>query len=269
MAEGLFRVTSVLPLRSTRFASTLGKSSAFNQTQHFVRDQYSCRVSFCWRTSHYLLIGYAPWTHTMAEPDFRRPGTHPSGSFRPANTTAPDTDDVVYIETVMAQAQSHLTGHDGAGVLRRNQACLACRRRKLVCCFFFPLLDIHASSSLGKPVVVPVLADALTLTAGVLVADYLQKCDAQRPHCSTCVRSYNHILKTSPRNNPVLTCDYDDSEDQELALAASEAGEEEDGAKKKKRKATGEGRKKKIADEETEAERLRKKIGKSFQGECG
>lgn len=38
----------------------------------------------------------------------------------------------------------------------------------------------------------------------------MQKCDAIRPHCSTCVRSHKHLMRTAPRTNPVLSCEYDD-----------------------------------------------------------
>ena len=52
-------------------------------------------------------------------------------------------------------------------ILRRNQACLQCRRRKL-------------------------------------------RCDAVRPNCGTCTRSYHHAVRTNSQVNPRLECEYDD-----------------------------------------------------------
>lgn len=54
-------------------------------------------------------------------------------------------------------------------ILRRNQACLQCRRRKL-------------------------------------------RCDAVRPNCGTCTRSYHHAVRTNSQVNPRLECEYDDVE---------------------------------------------------------
>jgi hypothetical protein len=90
------------------------------------------------------------------------PSNIPDPAFRPQNISRPMPDiDVIYVETAMSGASqedhaSHGTlgqglgqgqgagnangganasvnMNDVAGVLRRNQACLACRRRKLVC----------------------------------------------------------------------------------------------------------------------------------------
>jgi hypothetical protein len=70
--------------------------------------------------------------------------SHPPTSLRPQNiSNRPDPTDTIYIETASimappAQAQpgpgtgSGQPNPDLAGVLRRNQACLNCRRRKLV-----------------------------------------------------------------------------------------------------------------------------------------
>ncbi|WVF72289.1 hypothetical protein IAT40_007102 [Kwoniella sp. CBS 6097] len=109
---------------------------------------------------------------------------------------------------------------DVAGVLRRNQACLQCRKRKLA-----------------------------------------------RPHCATCVRSYRHLLRTAPKSNPVLCCDYDDGNSHTAELekgsgsTATGPEEEENGGGKKKRKASGEGKRKKKDEEfEEERDRLTKKI---------
>ncbi|WVQ98640.1 hypothetical protein IAU59_005770 [Kwoniella sp. CBS 9459] len=108
---------------------------------------------------------------------------------------------------------------DVAGVLRRNQACLQCRKRKLA-----------------------------------------------RPHCATCVRSYRHLLRTAPKSNPTLCCDYDDgnahsAEPEKGTSSAAAEPEEEDGGGKKKRKASGEGKRKKKDEEfEEERDRLTKKI---------
>lgn len=52
-------------------------------------------------------------------------------------------------------------------ILRRNQACLQCRRRKL-------------------------------------------RCDAVRPNCGTCTRSYHHAVRTNSVVNPRLECEYDE-----------------------------------------------------------
>jgi hypothetical protein len=62
----------------------------------------------------------------------------PPTSLRPQNIfNRPDPNGTIYIETnttmpppAQAPGQPH---PDLAGVLRRNQACLNCRRRKLVC----------------------------------------------------------------------------------------------------------------------------------------
>lgn len=65
--------------------------------------------------------------------------THPSTSLRPQNiSNRPNPTDTIYIETATmappppAQAVAGQPNPDLAGVLRRNQACLNCRRRKLV-----------------------------------------------------------------------------------------------------------------------------------------
>ncbi|OWZ59311.1 hypothetical protein C356_01070 [Cryptococcus neoformans c45] len=147
----------------------------------------------------------------------------------------PPLDGTVHIDTQEPSAQpSSSNNNDVAGVLRRNQACLQCRRRKL-------------------------------------------KCDAARPHCATCVRSYRHLLRTSPKSNPVLCCDYDDGASNQVeegdsqnksnaGPAGAPANEEEEtsgiaNGSKKKRKATGEGRRKKKEEEfEEERDRLTKQI---------
>ncbi|RXK38329.1 hypothetical protein M231_04371 [Tremella mesenterica] len=118
---------------------------------------------------------------------------------------------------------------DIAGVLRRNQACLNCRRRKL-------------------------------------------KCDAARPNCSTCVRSYKHLLRTNPKTNPVLCCEYDDGPSAAPASTGSvervgstshspETEDEDDGniegRKRKKRPVTRgrESRERDVSKDGTELER--------------
>lgn len=112
-----------------------------------------------------------------------------------------------------ASAGSTANKDDLAGVLRRNQACIQCRRRKL-------------------------------------------KCDAARPTCATCVRSHKHLLRTNPRSDAVLTCEYDDQkEDGGTHSPASREGEGERAAKKRKAQ-PGEARKRK----ESEEEKLKRKI---------
>ncbi|WWC69552.1 uncharacterized protein I206_103494 [Kwoniella pini CBS 10737] len=151
--------------------------------------------------------------HYPQEPD------HPTDLSMP-----PPADKIIHIDTAPPASSSHHS--DVAGVLRRNQACLQCRKRKLV-----------------------------------------------RPHCATCVRSYRHLLRTSPKSNPVLCCDYDDGagnnhEDSDKAAKGSttkspdQALDDDDGgSSKKKRKASGEGRRKKKDEEfEEERDRLTKKI---------
>ncbi|BEI93175.1 uncharacterized protein CcaverHIS019_0508030 [Cutaneotrichosporon cavernicola] len=142
--------------------------------------------------------------------------------------TRPDLQGTIPIDTVATQAQaqtqqSNANGapSDVAGVLRRNQACLACRRRKL-------------------------------------------KCDAVRPHCSTCVRSYRHLLRTAPSTNPVLSCEYDDSMDKDHHDGDTSPKEDDDGGKKKKRKASG-GRRKADDEVDPERDRLMKRVAELEQ----
>ncbi|WWC85393.1 uncharacterized protein L201_000256 [Kwoniella dendrophila CBS 6074] len=136
----------------------------------------------------------------------------------------PPPDKIIPIDTAAPSTSSN--NADVAGVLRRNQACLQCRKRKLA-----------------------------------------------RPHCATCVRSYRHLLRTSPKSNPVLCCDYDDGgshhhdegdkgeKGSTSKSPAQETHEEETAGGKKKRKANGEGKRKKKDEEfEEERDRLTKKI---------
>ncbi|ODN84683.1 hypothetical protein L202_00579 [Cryptococcus amylolentus CBS 6039] len=155
-------------------------------------------------------------------------------------STYPPLNGVVLIDTSEPEPPPAQNPADVANVLRRNQACRQCRRRKL-------------------------------------------KCDAARPHCATCIRSYRHLLKTSPRSNPILCCDYDDgapaqstehdtnkSLNQSTGQAApttsfdnnaDDEGTQGNGGSKKKRKASGEGKRKKKEDEfQEEKDRLNKKI---------
>lgn len=92
------------------------------------------------------------------------------------------------------------------------------------------------------------------------------------------MRSYRHSLRTAPKSNPVLCCDYDDGvtdqpEDgnaahQSASPSAGPSGsagpdDEDNSGVKKKRKATGEGKRKKKDEEfEEERDRLTKQIGK-------
>ncbi|WVR05102.1 hypothetical protein IAU60_002114 [Kwoniella sp. DSM 27419] len=143
----------------------------------------------------------------------------------PQPSNAPFGERTVHIDMASDAGPSTSNGtsaqhNDVAGVLRRNQACLQCRKRKLT-----------------------------------------------RPHCATCVRSYRHLLRTNPKSNPVLCCDYDDGNVQGLesekgAGSSSTGGnDEDDGGGKKKRKASGEGRRKKKDEEfEEERDRLTRKI---------
>ncbi|WVQ70202.1 uncharacterized protein L199_008427 [Kwoniella botswanensis] len=143
----------------------------------------------------------------------------------------PPPDKIIHIDTapVPSSSSSHTHHPDVAGVLRRNQACLQCRKRKLA-----------------------------------------------RPHCATCVRSYRHLLRTSPKSNPVLCCDYDEgtgshheeghkgekgTSSQSPARNQNQGPEDDDGGGKKKRKAAGEGKRKKKDEEfEEERDRLTKQI---------
>ncbi|WRT67022.1 uncharacterized protein IL334_003988 [Kwoniella shivajii] len=138
----------------------------------------------------------------------------------------PPADFVIPVDTAGPSGTSNNQQSDIAGVLKRNQACLQCRKRKL-------------------------------------------KCDAVRPHCATCVRSYRHLLRTSPKSNPVLCCDYDDgtgahADEGERVSSSKSPGqgpEEEEPGAKKKRKASGDGKRKKKDEEfEEERDRLTKKI---------
>lgn len=75
-----------------------------------------------------------PWDSNMARPEatLANRGTTETEQ-RPAgeNTWAPTS---AYSAAQLQEQQQHQQHqHDVAGVLRRNQACLACRRRKLVC----------------------------------------------------------------------------------------------------------------------------------------
>ena len=62
---------------------------------------------------------------------------HPPTSFRPTNISSrPNPDGMIYVETARPPSDPAPRSNphpDVAGVLRRNQACLACRRRKLKC----------------------------------------------------------------------------------------------------------------------------------------
>jgi len=83
-----------------------------------------------------------------------------------------------------------------------------------------------------------------------------QKCDAVRPHCGTCVRSLKHAMRTSPKTNPVMACDYDD-EGLSGSVNASGSGpgpaviqdDDEEGERKRKRKTNSGGAKKKDGDD--------------------
>ncbi|WVW83215.1 hypothetical protein I302_105233 [Kwoniella bestiolae CBS 10118] len=158
-------------------------------------------------------------------PHYPQEPNHPTDLSMP-----PPPDKIIHIDTGPIPSSSHTHHSDVAGVLRRNQACLQCRKRKLA-----------------------------------------------RPHCATCVRSYRHLLRTSPKSNPVLCCDYDEGtggshhEEAEKAEKGSaskspaqeknQGPEDDDGGGKKKRKAGGEGRRKKKDEEfEEERDRLTKKI---------
>ncbi|KAK4687222.1 hypothetical protein P7C73_g2894, partial [Tremellales sp. Uapishka_1] len=88
-----------------------------------------------------------------------------------------------------------------------------------------------------------------------------------RPHCATCVRSHKHLMRTAPRTNPVMNCDYDDGvagEENRLGGAGSDGSVEDDDVevRKKKRKAPGEARrnKKKSSELDDERDRLAKRI---------
>lgn len=76
-----------------------------------------------------------------------------------------------------------------------------------------------------------------------------------RPHCSTCIRSYKHLLRTAPSTNPVLTCEYDDDKEHHPD------GEEDDAEARRKRRKTSGSRKKADEEAEQERERLNKRIG--------
>lgn len=73
---------------------------------------------------------------------YLNPANHPPTAFRPTNISSrPNSDGMIYVETAMPPPHTAVQNHGNtqnpnlsevAGVLRRNQACLACRRRKLV-----------------------------------------------------------------------------------------------------------------------------------------
>ncbi|WWC61219.1 uncharacterized protein I303_103799 [Kwoniella dejecticola CBS 10117] len=152
------------------------------------------------------------------------PPHYPSEPNHPTDLSMPPpADSIIHIDTAAPASSSNHS--DVAGVLRRNQACLQCRKRKLA-----------------------------------------------RPHCATCVRSYRHLLRTSPKSDPVLCCDYDDgtghghddgdkAEKGSSSKSPGQGPDDDDGGGKKKRKASGEGRRKKKDEEfEEERDRLTKKI---------
>lgn len=98
----------------------------------------------------------------------------------------------------------------------------------------------------------------------------VQKCDAVRPNCGTCVRSHKHHMRISPETTGPLCCEYDDGTGAGNGIAqGGERGspsvdmEDEDGeAAKKKKKRSGDNKRKSRKDEEDdETEKLRKKIG--------
>ena len=87
----------------------------------------------------------------------------------------------------------------------------------------------------------------------------LQKCDAAKPHCSTCVRSYRHLLRTAPKSDPVLSCEYEDGTKNDNAGSDGSPEDYADANKKKRKISTDSGKKK----EEDDTEALRKRIGMS------
>jgi hypothetical protein len=69
-------------------------------------------------------------------------------------------------------------------------------------------------------------------------------------------------MRTSPRSNPVLTCHYDDGEDDHVQPGSSGSVDgDDDDAKKRKRSSNDVRRKKKEADIEIEREKLAKRVG--------
>lgn len=96
----------------------------------------------------------------------------------------------------------------------------------------------------------------------------MQKCDAIRPHCSTCVRSHKHLMRTAPKTNPILSCDYDDGNGpgpvERTSVPASPGSpivvDDGETARKKRKSTGGENKRKK----ESEAERLKRRIGASL-----
>jgi len=87
-----------------------------------------------------------------------------------------------------------------------------------------------------------------------------------RPHCSTCVRSYRHLLRTAPGTQPVLSCEYDDATERENGgdpEHTSPVDEDEEG-KKKRRKTSGSRAKKRDEENDVERDKLTKRIGMSI-----
>lgn len=188
-------------------------------------------------------------------------------------STRPDLQGTIPIETSSSNsnsnnghAHSHTNGapSDVAGVLRRNQACLACRRRKLVSRRTqrepLGLMD-HAGECVATHNVMSTSGPIAVLMTFGMIADNVQKCDAVRPHCSTCVRSYRHLLRTAPSTNPTLACEYDDSMDKDHHDGDTSPKEDDDGKKKKRKMSAG--RKKQDDDVDDERDRLMKRVGKS------
>ena len=83
-------------------------------------------------------------------------------------------------------------------------------------------------------------------------------------------------MRTAPKSNPALSCEYDDSPgngadevDRDASMASEDGDENPEGKKKKKRKTSGEPRRKNRKDEDDEeTEMLRKKIGTSHYSGC-
>lgn len=138
---------------------------------------------------------YVPAEYGLAPPSFNgrdsylpRPLPHPLPTTSPhPSLSTPPADPSLALTSTHPSNGTHSNGGIKP-ILRRNQACLQCRRRKL-------------------------------------------RCDAVRPHCGTCTRSYHHAVRTNSCANPRLECAYDDMEVVNARKAAAQGqGQARDGS---------------------------------------
>lgn len=96
-----------------------------------------------WRLLILPLYSLVSFPRKSSQPPQPRPFSLPSSSLPPHQPTMsihgnlskrPPLDGTVHIDTQELSTQPSSNNNDVTGVLRRNQACLQCRRRKLACC---------------------------------------------------------------------------------------------------------------------------------------